>query len=89
MIRNKIKWIVKKAVMHEDYTIHLRFADQSQQIYNVKPLLEEKPFAALKRRDIFLSGRVENGTVTWDNNIDIAPEELYYHGVITESKTRK
>ena len=87
--RNRIKWIVKKAVMHEDYTIHLCFADRSQRVYDMKPLLEKKLFAPLKNRDVFLNGRVENGTVPWDNDIDIAPEELYYHGVITKSKTRK
>lgn len=87
--RNRIKWIVKKAVMHEDYTIHLCFADQSHRVYDMKPLLEKGIFSALKDQDLFLSGRLENGTVVWNEELDIAPEELYYHGVITKSKTRK
>lgn len=75
--------------MHEDYTIHLCFADQSHRVYDMKPLLEKGIFSALKDQDLFLSGRLENGTVVWNEELDIAPEELYYHGVITKSKTRK
>lgn len=75
--------------MHEDYTIHLCFADQSHRIYDMKPLLEEGIFSALKDRNLFLNGRVDNGTVVWNEDLDIAPEELYYHGVITKSKNRK
>ena len=86
MIRNKLKWIVKKAVMHEDYTIHLLFADRSYRVYNMRPLLKKKVFAALKDQVIFMSGKVIYGTVTWDKDIDIAPEELYYNSVIIHHK---
>ena len=89
MIRNKIKWIVKKAVMHEDYTIHLLFADRSYRVYDMRTLLDEKVFSALKDRGLFLQGHVENGTVSWTEEIDIAPEELYEHSVIIKSKTRE
>jgi hypothetical protein len=41
------------------------------------PYLEKKPYLRLKKLPLFMKASVENGTVVWPGNIDIAPETLW------------
>ncbi|WP_294158092.1 DUF2442 domain-containing protein [uncultured Selenomonas sp.] len=70
-------WVVKTATAAPDYTLHLTFADGKQGIYDARPLLEKPLFAKLKSLPFFLNAKAEDGTVVWDDDIDIAPEHLY------------
>ena len=70
-------WVVEEVQAREDYTLFLIFADNSQKIYNARPLLEKPLYHKFKNLRFFLSARVECGTVVWDDDVDIAPEHLY------------
>jgi hypothetical protein len=43
----------------------------------MKPYLTKPPFGPLSDSAFFNLARVENGTITWPGNLDIAPETLY------------
>jgi hypothetical protein len=62
----------------DDYTLELIFENDEKRIFDMKPLLTEKPFTKLQNSPIFFRAFVENGTVTWPGNIDIAPETLWH-----------
>ncbi len=70
-------WVVTTATAAPDYTIHLTFADGKHGIYDARPLLEKPLFAKLKSLPFFLRAKAADGTVVWDDDIDIAPEHLY------------
>ena len=71
------KWVVKKAIPNEDYTLSLEFADGKRGVYDARPLLEEKLYEQLKSKQLFMMARVAFDTVVWAEDIDIAPEHLY------------
>ncbi|MGE5293332.1 MAG: DUF2442 domain-containing protein, partial [Solirubrobacterales bacterium] len=55
----------------------LVFENGQQRRFDMKPLLEKKPFSRLKDLPLFMKAAVACGTVTWPENIDIAPETLW------------
>ena len=69
--------MVLEAVPHENHTIDLSFADGKQGVFDMSPLLEDAYYAPLAASPLFMTGRVECGTVVWANDMDIAPELLY------------
>lgn len=71
------KWVVLKAVPHENYTIELSFTDGTQGTFDMAPLLKEDYYASLAAIPIFMTGHAECGTVVWENDMDIAPKHLY------------
>lgn len=60
-----------------DGTLLLVFENNEQRVFDMKPLLSEKPFTKLQDKRLFLRARVELGTVAWPGNIDVAPETLW------------
>lgn len=60
-----------------DYTLLLTFARGEKRLYNALPLLTKSIYGPLKNIDLFLTARVECGTVVWNDDIDIAPEHLW------------
>lgn len=73
----KFKWSVVQAVPHDDYTIDILFYDGSRGIYDAKHLLDWPVFKPLKDKALFMQAHASNGTVVWNDGIDIAPETLY------------
>jgi hypothetical protein len=63
--------------VRQDSTLLLVFENGEKRIFDMKPLFGKKPFVKLKGSDVFFKAKVENGTVVWPNNIDIAPETLF------------
>lgn len=61
----------------EDHTLLLVFENGQQRRFDMKPLLDRKPFSRLKDLPLFLKATVAYGTVVWPGNIDIAPETLW------------
>ena len=70
-------WSVRSAQPRKDYTILLRFADGSKRIYDAKQLLDDSLYAELKDPDFFMKAHAEYGSVSWSDDLDIAPEHLY------------
>ena len=64
-----------------NYELLLEFENGEHKIFDVKPLLDKGVFVALKEESVFQSVGLENGTVVWPNEIDIAPETLYVRSV--------
>ncbi len=61
----------------EDRTLLLVFENGQRRRFDMKPLLEKKPFLRLKPLPLFMKATVAYGTVVWPGNIDIAPETLW------------
>ena len=60
-----------------DFCLLLTFENQEQKRFDMKPYLHATVFQPLKNPSFFKLARVDYGTVTWPNEIDIAPETLY------------
>jgi len=60
-----------------DNTLRLVFENNEERVFDMNPLLDEKPFTKLRDKELFMKGRVAFGTVAWPGNIDIAPETLW------------
>jgi hypothetical protein len=61
----------------ENHQLALEFENGERRVFNMQPYLVKRPFGPLKDIAMFKLARVENGTVTWPGDIDIAPETLY------------
>jgi hypothetical protein len=69
-----------------DYFLELEFENGEQRIFDMSPYMSKKPFIRLKDSGAFFGSRVENGTVVWSGNIDIAPKTLYDYSVPMSSR---
>ena len=71
------EWLVINVIPQEDYSLIITFADGQKRCYDAKPLLQKGIYAPLKQKALFMSAKVECGTVVWNDEIDIAPEHLH------------
>ncbi len=71
----QIKVIAVKPL--DDYQLEITFDTGEIKIFDCKYLLSQGVFQQLKKNNLFKFARVEYGTVTWPNDIDIAPDTLY------------
>ena len=55
----------------------LVFENNEKRLFDMTPYLDEKPFNRLKNSPLFMQASIDNGTVVWPGNIDIAPETLW------------
>ena len=74
------RWVVTSVKANPDYTLDITFADGTRKKYDTYPLLQKTIYADLKNLSLFLSAKAERGTVAWNDDIDIAPENLYEKG---------
>jgi hypothetical protein len=66
----------------DDYMLWLRFSNNEERLYDVKPLLEYPVFKRLCHREVFTSVYLDFGVPTWlDGEIDIAPESLFENSI--------
>lgn len=59
------------------HVLHLEFENGEKRLFDMSGYMDKKPFSQLKGTPLFEMASVENGTVVWPGNIDIAPETLY------------
>jgi hypothetical protein len=74
---------VTKVQALDDFELRLEFTDGSLKHFDVKPYLHFPAFERLKQDGLFAKAHVANGTVAWDDRLDLAPETLYLKGVDT------
>ena len=60
-----------------DYVLDLVFTNQEKKQFDVKPYLNFGMFTELKDYTMFRTAKVESGTVSWSNGLDICPDTLY------------
>jgi hypothetical protein len=65
----------------QEYLLYLEFENGEKKMFDMTPLMNNRPFVRLKGSPLFLAARVDYGTVCWPGNIDIAPETLYDRSV--------
>ena len=76
------RWVVKKVEPLDGYRLRLRFADQTERVFDITSLLDEGVFGRLRDEALFAQAHVDGGTVVWDDMLDIAPETLYEQSVL-------
>ena len=69
---------VKDVKPLEDYHLLLKFENNEEKIFDVKPYLEIGKFQELKDEKLFKSVRVSFDSIEWDNQLDLDPELLYH-----------
>ncbi len=67
-----------------NYQLDLEFKNGERRRFDMRPLLEMKPWNRIANPSIFERVRVDYGTVVWPGEIDIAPETLYDDSVPLE-----
>ena len=82
--------VMKVAYLH-DYVYELTFNNRGVKHFNFEDYLskvtEQQVFFPLKKdMEFFKQGRVNNGTLSWPEEIDIAPEYLYSKGKTVNAK---
>jgi len=60
-----------------DFQLDLEFKNGERRRFDMRPLLELKPWNRIAKLPLFECARVDYGTVVWPEEIDIAPETLY------------
>ena len=68
---------VTRVTTTDAHQLALEFENGECRIFNMRPCLVKAPFGQLNNIALFKLARVENGTVTWPGDLDIAPETLY------------
>lgn len=59
------------------YELALAFNSGERRRFDMRPYLRYPVFCRLENPGYFALARVDYGTVTWPDDIDIAPEALY------------
>lgn len=68
---------VVSVVPEQDYSLLIVFENGEKRRFDVKPLLNRKPFSKLRDLALFMKATIAYDTVTWPGNIDIAPETVW------------
>jgi len=68
---------IKEVKPLEDYNLLLKFENNEERIFDVKPYLEIGKFQELKDENLFKSVKICFDSIEWDNQLDLDPELLY------------
>jgi hypothetical protein len=63
--------------LEQDYQIDLVFENGEKRRFDMKPLLQLKPWNKLIEAHRYQQVSIDYGTLVWSGNIDISPETLY------------
>jgi len=72
---------VNKAKYAGGYKIHLVFNNGKEGVANIEETIlnDKRPvFSILKKESNFKSFKVEHSTIVWSDELDLAPEYLFY-----------
>ncbi len=75
---------VKDVKPLDDYFLLLKFENEEEKLFDVKPYLDFGKFQELKDKKLFDSVKICFDSIEWDNQLDLDPELLYQksHNVI-------
>ena len=65
----------------DGYKLLLTFENGEIKEFDCATLMDEKPFQVLKDMNYFKRAKIDYGTLVWPNEIDIAPETLYFGSI--------
>lgn len=65
----------------DNYQIELTYQNGEIKVFDMLPLLAEKPWNKIKSLQLFHQAKIEYGTIVWPGEIDIAPETLYLDSI--------
>ena len=68
---------VKDVKPLDDYFLLLKFENEEERLFDVKPYLDFGKFQELKDQKLFNSVKVSFDSIEWDNHLDLDPELLY------------
>ena len=80
-MNRKAEWFIESVVPRRDYTLLLNFADGQRKVYDAKELLRDPCYAPLKSVDFFMLAHRSGHSVVWNDEIDIAPENIFEKSV--------
>jgi hypothetical protein len=61
----------------EDYKLLLKFENEEEKIFDMKPYLDVGKFQELKDENLFKKVKISFDTIEWANGLDFDPEVLY------------
>ena len=61
----------------KNYNLLLKFENNEERIFDVKPYLDIGKFQELRDENLFKSVKVCFDSIEWDNQLDLDPELLY------------
>lgn len=79
--RSQMNPRVKEVTPEDDYRLRVTFTNGETGIYDCRHLLDFGVFKELRDVTYFRRVRVENNTVAWPHEQDIAPETIYLASV--------
>ena len=68
---------VKDVKPLDDYFLLLKFENEEEKLFDVKPYLDVGKFKELKDKTLFKNVRICFDSIEWDNHLDLDPELLY------------
>ena len=68
---------IKNVKPLENYYLLLKFENDEERIFDVKPYLDIGKFQELKHENLFKSVKVCFDSIEWANQLDLDPELLY------------
>lgn len=72
---------VNKVKVLANFCIEAEFVTGEIRRFDMRPYLDFPAFSSLKESGLFMRARVANGTVVWNDDIDLSPDTLYLRGV--------
>jgi hypothetical protein len=71
---------VKSIEPMPDFMLEVVFNNNEKKTFDVKPYLNLGLFKELKDPSLFQTAIAKEGTVVWQNGLDICPDTLYIEG---------
>lgn len=69
----------------EDYNILIEFDNGELRKFDVKPYLSHKVFEKLKDKNKFNKVKIDGLSISWEDEIEICPDELYNNSCLIEN----
>ena len=82
---------VKNAKYKDDYKIEVEFNDNKKGLVALKDFIQKgkiKSFRKLQDKEKFKNFKVDY-TIKWDNELDLAPEYLYFEAFKNENRLKE